>query len=113
MSASAFEALSAIEPFGTLVSLVGRTLPYLMIILAIAFMYMHPNTKVQVRPALIGGLVAGLLWNSSGWAFASFVVGSAKYAVIYSTFATLIFFLIRLYLGWLILLTETSIAYYV
>jgi len=114
MSASAVEALSAIEPFGTLVELVGRTLPYLMIMLAFAFMYIFiPNTRVQVRPALIGGFVAGLLWNSAGWVFASFVVGSAKYTAIYSTFATLIFFLIWLYLGWLILLTGTSIAYYV
>lgn len=114
MSASADEALAAIEPFGTLVEMVGRTLPYLMIMLAFAFMYMFiPNTKVLLRPALIGGFVAGLLWNSAGWAFASFVVGSAKYTAIYSTFATLIFFLIWLYLGWLILLTGTSIAYYV
>ena len=114
MSASVVEALSAIEPFGTVVELVGRTLPYLMIMLAFAFMYMFiPNTKVQVRPALIGGFVAGLLWNSAGWAFASFVVGSAKYTAIYSTFAALIFFLIWLYLAWLILLTGTSIAYYV
>ena len=114
MSASAVEALSAIAPFGTLVELVGRTLPYLMIMLAFAFMYIFiPNTRVQLRPALIGGFIAGLLWNSAGWVFASFVVGSAKYTAIYSTFATLIFFLIWLYLGWLILLTGTSIAYYV
>lgn len=114
MSATTVEALSAIEPFGTLVELVGWILPYLMIMAAFAFMYMFiPNTRVRLRPALVGGLVAGLLWNSVGWAFASFVVSSAKYTAIYSTFATLIFFLIWLYLGWLILLIGSNIAFYV
>ncbi len=114
MPPSAVEALSAIEPFSTLVELVGRILPYMMIMAAFAFMYMFiPNTRVQLRPALIGGLVAGLLWNSVGWAFASFVVSSAKHTAIYSTFATLVFFLIWLYLGWLILLIGSNIAFYV
>jgi membrane protein len=67
---------------------------------------------VNLRSALIGGLVAGILWNATGWIFASFVVNSAQYAAIYSTFATLIVFLIWLYLGWLILLIGASIAFH-
>ncbi|MDP6344368.1 MAG: YhjD/YihY/BrkB family envelope integrity protein, partial [Alphaproteobacteria bacterium] len=45
--------------------------------------------------------------------FASFVVGSAKYTAIYSTFATLVFFMIWLYVGWLILLIGANIAFYI
>ena len=113
MNTSAVEMLSSIQPFGMLITFAGRLVPYLMIVAAFTFLFMFiPNTRVRLRSALIGGVVAGILWNSIGWIFASFVVGSTNYAAIYSTFATLIMFLIWLYLGWLILLLGASIAFY-
>ena len=33
-----------------------------------------PNTRVQLRPALIGGLSAGVLWAAIGKMFTAFVV---------------------------------------
>lgn len=102
------------ETVGVAVKFVGRLVPFLMIVAAFTFMYIFiPNTKVKKPAALAGGLVAGVLWNLTGWLFASFVVGSGKYTAIYSTFATLILFMIWLYLAWLILLTGAKIAYYV
>ena len=56
--------------------------------------------------------MAGVLWQTIGWGFASFVVNSTKYAAIYSGFAILILFMIWLYLAWLILLIGASIAFY-
>jgi membrane protein len=53
------------------------------------------------------------MWNVAGWVFASFVVGSSNYTAIYSAFATLILFMIWLYLSWLILLVGACISYYV
>ena len=89
-------------------------LPYLLIVVAFTFVYSFmPNTKVTIRAALVGALVAGLLWNLAGWIFASFVVGSGQYTAIYSAFATLILFLIWLYLSWLILLIGGVIGYFV
>jgi membrane protein len=44
--------------------------------------------------------------------FAAFVASTSSYAAIYSGFATPIFFMIWLYLGWLVLLLGTSIAFY-
>ena len=113
-SLSIVGTLSAIEPLGSVIKFAGKLIPFLMISAAFSFMYAFiPNTKVQVRAALSGGLVAGLMWNVLGWVFASFVVGSAKYTAIYSTFATLIFFMIWLYVGWLILLIGANIGFYV
>ena len=113
-SLSVVGTLSAIEPLGSAIKFSGKLIPFLMIAGAFSFMYAFiPNTKVRVRAALAGGLVAGLMWNLLGWIFASFVVGSAKYTAIYSTFATLIFFMIWLYVGWLILLIGANIAFYV
>ncbi|MBT7663327.1 MAG: YihY/virulence factor BrkB family protein, partial [Rhodospirillaceae bacterium] len=106
--------LAAIEPLGTVIRLAGKLIPFLMIAGAFSFMYAFiPNTKVQVRAALCGGMVASLMWNLLGWIFASFVVGSVKYPAIFSTFATLIFFMIWLYVGWLILLVGANIGFYV
>ena len=113
MSDQVVQALTAIEPFGTLLHLAGRLVPYLLIVAAFTFIYAFmPNTKVRLGSALVGGLVAGVLWNAAGWAFASFVVSTAKFTAIYSTFATLIMFMVWLYLAWLILLTGASIAFY-
>ena len=113
MSNSVVEALSAMFLVGDAIEIAGRLVPYAMIIGAFTFIYIFmPNTKVKFRSALTGGVVAGVLWNTAGWAFASFIVASTKYTAIYSTFATLIMFMIWLYLGWLILLVGASIAFY-
>lgn len=105
--------VAEVEPIGAAIEFFGRLLPYLLIVGAFTFIYSFmPNTRVRLRSAFVGALVAGVLWNSLGWVFAAFVVGSAQYAAIYSTFATLIFFLIWLYLAWLILLAGASISFY-
>ncbi|MDE2089611.1 MAG: YihY family inner membrane protein [Gammaproteobacteria bacterium] len=113
MSTSVVRTLSAIQPFGGLLEFGGRLVPYLLVIAAFAFVYVFvPNTRVRARSALMGAVVAGVLWETTGWAFASFIAGSARYTVIYSTFAGLILFMIWLYLNWLILLVGASIAFY-
>lgn len=103
----------AIEPFGTLFIALTKILPYALIIIAFTAIYSFiPNTRVRIRSAFAGAVVAGIMWETAGWAFASFVVTSAKYTAIYSALATLIFFMVWLYVGWLILLTGASIAFY-
>jgi len=106
--------LASIEPFGTLI-LYGSTLvPYVLVSLAFTLIYIFiPNTRVQFTAALVGGVIAGVLWKITGWGFAAFVASSSKYAAIYSSFAIVILLLIWLYLSWLILLVGSQIAYFV
>ena len=112
-NASIVQQISSIETFGHIIRFVARMLPYILIILAFTFVYvLIPNTRVKFRSAFIGAVTSGILWETTGWAFASFVANSAKYTAIYSAFATLIMFMIWLYLAWLILLIGTSIAFY-
>ncbi len=101
-------------PFGgDLIQLVGWLLPYLLVITAFTLVYiLVPNTRVQLRSALYGAVVAGILWRLTGNLFASFAAGSTSYTAIYSGFAILLLFMIWLYLGWMILLIGASIAYY-
>ena len=97
-----------------LVHFSGKLIPYLLIIGVFSFIYLLvPNTRVKPKSALLGAVVAGILWETSGVLFTSFIGGSTNsYTAIYSGFAIVIMFMIWLYLSWLILLIGSSIAYY-
>lgn len=113
MSTAVVQKMVAIKVFGNLLELATKLVPYVLMTAAFTFVYIFvPNTRVRFRSALTGGLVAGVLWETSGWGFASFVVKSAKYTAIYSGFAVIIMFMIWLYLSWLIVLVGASVAYY-
>lgn len=103
-----------LEPLGRLFHLIGQTLPYLLVIGAFTFLYIFlPNTRVRLVPALVGGIAGGILWQTAGWAFATFVMTSTRYSAIYSSFAIMVLFMIWIYLSWLILLIGASVAFYV
>jgi membrane protein len=107
------ERLAASEPVGTLIAVGSSVLPYALVVTAFTFIYVFmPNTKVRVRSALVGGLAAGVLWATTGYIFTWFVADSTNYAAIYSAFATLIVFMIWLYINWMILLIGGTIAFY-
>ncbi|MFV1872553.1 MAG: YhjD/YihY/BrkB family envelope integrity protein [Oleiphilus sp.] len=113
MNSSIILSLAAIEPFGSLILLLTKLMPFLMIIGAFTFFYaMMPNTKVNLGSAFWGGIVGGSAWQASSLVFTAFVVNSAKYDAIYSGFAVGILLLIWIYMNWLILLLGSSIAFY-
>jgi membrane protein len=103
-----------IEPFGSLMVQATKIAPYLLVWIAFTFIYMFvPNTPVKLRSAAIGGLVAGILWQTTSWGFTQFIASSGRHTAIYSGFAILILVLIWLYLNWLVLLIGAQIAFYV
>jgi membrane protein len=115
MNTSIAQTILSIEPFGTLLSIATRLVPYLLIIAAFTFTYLFiPNTKVRFIPALTGGIAAGVLWQTVGWVFATVVSASmsTSYTAIYSSFAFLFVFMIWLWWSWLILLVGSSVAFY-
>lgn len=112
-SSEIVQSLLAIEPFGSLFLVLSRLTPFLLVVVAFTFVYTFiPNTRVRLPSALVGGFIAGVLWQGGGVLFASFVVGSTRYEAIYSGFAIGIIVLIWLYVSWLILLVGSSIAFY-
>ena len=113
LSSQVAQEVLAIEPLGYLVYAGGKLAPYALVIAAFTFFYVFvPNTRIRFVPALIAGIVGGVLWQSAGWIFAAFVVSSARYAAIYSSFAILVLFLIWLYVSWLVLLIGADVAFY-
>jgi len=114
MNSSIVTYFAAIEPFGSLILMTTKVLPYVMVMGVFTFIYMFvPNTRVRLSAALVGAVVAGFLWETSGLLFAKFVVNSTNYTAIYSSFAVVIMLLIWLYISWLILLFGSNLAFYV
>jgi membrane protein len=113
-SSELMRSIGDVEPFGRFLALVGRFGPLSLIVLVFAFVYAFvPNTRVRIGPAVIGALLAGTTWSLGGTLFASVVVGSTRFAAIYSSFAIAILGLIWLYLSWLVLLLGAQLAFYV
>ena len=106
------QALLSLQGLGVAILALLRLVPYLTLWGAFTFVYIFiPNTRVRLRSALVGGLVAAILWQTVGWGFAVFVAASTRYYVIYSSFAILLLFLLWLHVGWLIVLLGAQVTY--
>ena len=113
MNSAVVTELIEFTSLGPLVTLGGKLVPYLLVVAAFTFVYFYmPNTRVKIGSALFGALIAGFLWAVAGWIFASIIIGSTRYAVIYSSFAIVFFFVMWLQVSWLILLLGGSVAFY-
>ena len=111
-SSNVVRALLSLEPLGKGILALLRLVPYLTLWGAFTFVYVFiPNTRVRIRSAVLGGLIAAILWQSVGWGFAKFVASSTQYYAIYSSFAILLLFLIWLHIGWVIVLLGAQVAY--
>ena len=96
---------------GLLFNLLTSILPLAIVFLLIACTYAWiPNRKVQWKAALGGAAFFLLLWYPVSWIFSRFIAGSAKYSVIYSSFASVIIMLFWLYFLWLLFLMGAKIS---
>lgn len=91
----------------------GKIVPYLMISGVFTFLYMFmPNTKVNFKSALVGGVAGGFMWATMAAIFATFILYATRTQQIYAGFAVGFTALIWLYLNWLILLIGAQLAFY-
>ncbi len=89
-----------------------KILPYCVIWLLFTFMYVFmPNTRVHFRSGLLGGIVAGTIYQVVQWAYITFQIGVAKYGAIYGSFAALPLFIIWLQVSWLVVLFGAEISF--
>ncbi len=109
-----FRDLSHLPLLDILAAASIKLAPYVTVIVFFAGLYLVvPNTRVRWRPALIGALVAGILWAAVGRVFTAFVVHSTRLAIVYAGFALIVAALLWTYLGWLILLAGAQLSFYV
>jgi membrane protein len=105
--------VDAIPPLAWVLGETGRILPYIIVTIIFTFMYAFiPNTKVQWRAALIGGVTSGIIWALVGKGFTAFIVYSSHLVAVYTGFAIVLTTLIWVYLSWLILLIGAQLAFY-
>lgn len=93
-------------------SLLTKTTPYILSTIAFFLVYkLMPYTRVGIRSAFIGALLAGLMFEQAKHGFNWYLIHFAKYEDIYGAMAVLPIFLFWLYLTWLIVLLGSVIAY--
>ena len=92
-------------------STLSVVVPFVFATLSFALLYVFvPNRKVAWRDALVGGLLAGLLFIALTNGFALIFKQFQVYAVVYSAFSILPAFFLWLYIFWLIVLLGASLT---
>jgi len=87
-------------------------MPFITSALAFTLLYVVvPNCYVDRRHALIGGVVAALLFEIAKYGFGLYVKAVPTYELIYGALAIIPMFLIWIYLSWVIVLLGAQIAY--
>jgi membrane protein len=103
------ELLGVISP---LIFLLLKFTPYVLIWTLFTILYViMPNTKVNFKAGLLGGVVAGTLYQIAQWGYISFQIGAAKYNAIYGSFAALPLFLMWLQISWWIVLFGAELSF--
>jgi len=97
---------------GVIIKAIAVITPILLMSLAFAFAYVFlPNTRVRFGSAFIGGFVTTIIWKLMGSVFQVFFVSAVRESI-YLAFATAIAVMFFAYVGWLVALVGSSIAYY-
>jgi membrane protein len=86
-------------------------LPFVLTWAALTTLYiLVPNRHVALRHALTGGFFAGIAFELAKRGFAVYVSHFPTYTLIYGTFATLLFFLVWMYVSWLVVLAGATLT---
>lgn len=89
-----------------------RQAPTALLLLGFAFLYWFlPNTSVRIGPALLGGLVAAVLFGIAQALYIGFNVGVARSNAIFGSFAALPLLLVWLYVSWIVVLLGCEVVF--
>lgn len=101
--------LGAVAP---LITLGLKVIPFLLFGGLLTYLYIAmPNGKIHFKSALLGGIVAGALYQIVQWVYIRFQVGVSSAGAIYGSFAALPLFLIWLQTSWRIVLYGAELAF--
>lgn len=97
---------------GILLQSLFRLLPFFTAWLIFIFFYIFiPNTKVNFKAAILGGILAGTMYQITQILYLQFQIQVTHYNAIYGSFAALPLFLIWLQMSWLILLSGAEMSF--
>ncbi len=97
--------------FGVIRNFFLRMLPFLFAVGGFAILYLAlPNRRVGVRYALLGALVAGILFEALKAVFGIYLQNAGTFESVYGSLAALPVFLIWMYLVWAVVLFGAIVA---
>jgi len=106
------QRLLEIPLFATLWAAGLRQAPVLLSMFGFAFLYWFlPNTRVRVVSALLGGVVAAVLFSLAQYGYVQFNVGVMRYNTIFGSIAFLPLLMVWIYFCWAIILLGAEVAY--
>ncbi|HVO68368.1 MAG TPA: YhjD/YihY/BrkB family envelope integrity protein [Syntrophales bacterium] len=106
------QKIAVLGALGTIVSFILKFAPYSIMWALFTFIYIFmPNTKVNFKSGIFGGIIAGTIYQAVQWLYVTFQVGVAQYNAIYGSFAALPLFLAWVQLSWLIVLAGAELSY--
>jgi membrane protein len=89
-----------------------RQAPFVFLSLGFGFLYWFlPNTRVRIGPALVGGVLAALLFTAAQRVYLGFNVGVGRYNWLFGGFAFLPLLLVWIYISWVIVLLGAEVAF--
>ena len=104
--------IKVLGPVGSVVMVALGVLPYLLIWIVFFMLYIYmPNTKVNVRSALLAAAVAGTTYQIIQWAYIASQIGVTRYSAIYGGFAALPLFIMWVQVSWVVVLLGAEIAF--
>ncbi len=87
-------------------------LPYVIFWLLLTFLYVvMPNTRVKKRSALVGGIVAGTIYQLVQVLYIKSQMVASNFGAVYGSFAALPLFLVWLQISWQIVLYGAELAF--
>ncbi len=87
-------------------------MPFLVTCAAFIFLYKYmPNTRVNLLPAFVSGMIGGSMWICWQWIYITLQISISNYNAIYATLASIPIFLFWLYISWQIVLLGAEIGF--
>jgi membrane protein len=97
---------------GPLVALALRFAPLAMVWVLFTFLYLFlPNTRVRIGSALVGGAVAGIVFQMVQTLYIELQIGVSSNNAVYGSFAALPLFIIWLQISWHIVLLGAELTH--
>ena len=96
---------------GAAAEAVLHLLPYVLTLGALTLLYVVvPNRAVALRHAFVGGFFACLAFELAKRGFALYVSRFPTYTLVYGAFATMLLFLLWMYVSWLVVLAGATLT---
>ncbi len=98
--------------WGGILPISSMVLPFVLSIAVFTLIYRKaPNTKVRFVPAMLGGVLGGILYQLLQWGFLYAQTALSSYNAVYGSFAALPLLLIFLNLSWNIVLLGAEFSF--